>query len=361
MPAIAVVSIGLGVLTYNQLYATILDGFSRKLATVSALTGAMIDPDDHDKLIAIARAEPQSDEAERSPEYLRAVEPMRRIRAELDLTYLYTQVLGGKQDIIYVLDATKGDEHSPIGSEDELPDETLAGIKRVQSEGGVHHSPIEYQQQWGLLKTATAPVRDGQGRIVATAGADVNVSLIQTATQNALFTSVVIGMLSLFACTLTVLAMVRRVAGPLDRLRQEALRIAGGDHRPVDAFPAPSDIANLQGALARSTSTLTGKLAIRREEARAAIRQAGMTALDAELARIAAATSCLDFAGPEADDGDALLRRAAAAILAQRIAANPALIEPDTGLKQPILILAKGESASARLANGRSISIGTAP
>jgi hypothetical protein len=356
LPAVAVVAIGLGVLTYNRLYATILDGFERKLATVSALTGALVDPDDHDKLIAIARTEPESDEAERSPEYLRAVEPMRRIREKLGVTYLYTQILGGEQDIIYVLDGTKGKDHSPIGSEDDLPDETLAGIKQVEARGGVHLSPIEYQQQWGLLKTASAPVRDGKGRIVATAGADVNVSLIQTATQNALFTSVVIGMLSLLICTLAVLIIVRKVAEPLDRLRQEALRIAGGDHRPLDAFPAPSDIASLRGALADSTSALTGRLAARRAEAQAAIAQAGTAALDAELARIAAGASHLDFSGPEPADTDALLRRAAAAILAERIAADPSLAETN-----PLLILAEGESAMAKLPDGRSVSIGTAP
>ena len=38
------------------------------VVVVSALTGALIDPDDHDKLIAIARTEPESDEPERSPE-----------------------------------------------------------------------------------------------------------------------------------------------------------------------------------------------------------------------------------------------------------------------------------------------------
>ena len=356
LPAIAVVAIGLGVITYNRLYATILDGFSRKLATVSALTGALIDPDDHDKLIAIARSEPKSELAERTPEYLRAVEPMRRIREKLDITYLYTQILGGGQDIIYVLDATIGDDHSPIGSEDDLPDETLAGIRRVQAHGGVHLSPIEYQQQWGLLKTASAPVRSTSGRIVATAGADVNVSLIQTATQNALFTSVVIGMLSLLGCTLAVLLIVRRIAEPLDRLRQEALRIAGGDHRPLDPFPAPSDIASLQGALALSTSTLTGRLAIRRDEAQAAVRQAGIAALDAELAQIAASAPHLDFTGPEAPETDALLRRAAAGILAERIAADPMFTD-----KGPLLILAEGESASAKLPDGRTVTIGAAP
>ncbi len=380
LPAVAVVAIGLGVLTYNRLYATILDGFSRKLATVSALTGAMIDADDHDKLIAIARTEPKTDAAEHSPAYLRAVEPMRSIREKLDLTYLYTQILGGKQDIIYVLDATVGDDHSPIGSEDDLPDETLAGIRHIEAKGGVYHSRIEYQQQWGLLKTAAAPVRDANGRIVATAGADVNVSLIQTATQNALFTSVVIGMVSLLACTLAVLVIVRRVAEPLDRLRQEALRIAGGDHRPLAAFPAPSDIASLQGALAQSTSTLTGQLATRREATRDAVRQAGVAALDAELARISAGSAHLAFTGPEATDTDALLRHAAAALLAERIAADPKLIEPGTmlvitatdddvaeaappkiGWSGPFLILAEGESAAVKLPDGRSVTIGTTP
>lgn len=359
LPAVAIVAIGLGLLTYSRLYDTILDGFDRKLITTSALTGALIDGRDHDKLIAIARTEPATSEAEASPEYLRAVVPMRRIMKQLDLTYLYTQILGGKKDILYVLDATQGDQHSPLGSEDTLPPETLAGVRRAEAKGTIHLSPIEFQQQWGLLKTAAAPVRGGDGRIVATAGADVNVSLIRIATQNALFTSVVIGMASLLACALIILVMVRRVARPLDRLRREALRIAGGDHRPLDDFPAPSDIASLKEALATSTSEMTGRLADRREEARAEVRAAGIAALDAELARSVGHASGLVCEGPAPADTDALLRRAAAARLAERIAADPSLGEA-IARDGPPLLLAEGETATVTSRDGRTILIGAA-
>ncbi len=354
LPAVAVVAIGLGLISYNRLYETILDGFDRKLIATSALTGALIDGRDHDRLIAIARSRPQDDAAEQSPAYLRLVEPMRRIRDALDITYLYTQVLGGSQDVIYVLDATTGDEHSPIGAEDELPAETLAGIRRSTAQGTIHLSPIEFQEQWGLLKTAAAPVNDANGRIVATAGADVNVSLIRTATQNALFTSVVIGMASLLACALIILIIVRRIARPLDQLRQEALRIAGGDHRPLADFPAPRDIAGLRLALAESSEAMTGALAQAHHKAAEEDRRLGIAALDAELARIAAGAPHLDFSGPEPEGSDALLRRAAAALVAERIAADPAL-----AAHGPFLTLAGGETATARLDDGRTVTIGT--
>ena len=115
LPAVGMVAIVLGLVTYDRLYDTILDGFDRKLATVSSLTGALIDPDDHDRLIAVARSGTGGDAAEASPAYQQAVIPIRRIREALDLTYLYTQIRGGPQDICYVLDSTQGDEHSPIG------------------------------------------------------------------------------------------------------------------------------------------------------------------------------------------------------------------------------------------------------
>ncbi len=356
LPAVGVVAIGLGLLTYDRLYKAILDGFDRKLIATSALTGALVDPQEHDRLIAIARTRPTTEEAEQSPAYLHAVGPMRRIRKDLDITYLYTQVLGGPEDILYVLDANQDENHSPIGAADGLPPETLAGIKRAQAKGSVHLSPIEFQKQWGLLKTAAAPVRGADGRYVATAGADVNVSLIRVATQNALFTSVVIGMASLLACALIILTIVRRVAQPLDKLRQEALRVAGGDHRPIGSFPAPRDIAGLQGALAQSTSAMTGRLADARASAQEAATRTGMASLDRALAG-AIDHPALAYAGPAPADEPALLRRAAAARLAERIAADPALADR-IAREGPPLRLPADERAEAQAADGRRILIG---
>lgn len=269
LPAVVAVSVLLSGLVYNWLYATILDGFERKLIAASALTGAMIDPGDHDRLIAAARGGADAAGVEASPEYQRNVRPIRHIRQELGLTYLYTQVLGGPADIQYILDGTVGADHSPLGSGDDLPPETVAGLKHVQAAGAVYVSPIEYQEQWGLLKTAAAPVRGANGAITGSAGADVNISVIQVATQNALFQSAMIGIGSVLACLLVALTLVRRIAGPIEALTDDTLQIAGG-HAPVSLdHSGPREVQALRKALdARAGSMRAGAQNHAREEAR---------------------------------------------------------------------------------------------
>ena len=267
LPAVILVAIVLAAIVYNRLYATILDGFDRKLVTTSALTGALIDPADHDWLIRKAKAAPDAAELEKSPPYLRNVQPMRRIRERLGLTYLYTQIPGGPQDILYILDASFGRDHSAIGSPDSLPAETVAGLRRTMRDGFVYISPIEYQAQWGLLKTAAAPLRDASGRIVATAGADVNISVIQIATQNALFLSAVIGIGSIIACALVALAIVRLVARPIEKLRGEALRIAGGDPAPPMPIRHPREVSALRDSLAAMAAKMAETHAAARQTA----------------------------------------------------------------------------------------------
>ena len=282
LPAVILVATLLAVFAYNWHHATIIDGFDRKLVTTSALTGAMIDPEDHDKLMAAALAEPDADALEGSPEYLRNVEPIRRILEKLRLTYLYSQAIGGEEDIVYVLDGSLGDEHSPIGSVDDLSDETMAGITKSEADGSVYVSPIEYQEQWGMLKTAAAPVYDSKGGISATAGADVNISLILVATQNALFASTLIGIGSILACLVIALFIVRRVAGPIEALKDQALTIAAGGGRSPDETKAPSEVAELSEALFRMADGIAGQALERKEAAEGQARAANIALIHQE-------------------------------------------------------------------------------
>jgi len=329
-PAIVVLAVALGALVYNRLYDTILDGFSRKLVTTSALAGALIDPADHDWLLKAAMVRAPADLVEQTVQYRRNVEPMRRIRRELGLTYLYSQALGGTKDVVYVLDATEGDEHSPIGSEDELTAETRAGLRETTAKGVIYVSPIEYQAQWGLLKTAAAPVRGRDGQTKATAGADVNISVIEVATQNALFASALIGVASLVACALVTLLIVRWVALPIEGLKADALRIAAGDRAPPARLAGPREVSRLREALADLATHLI-----------ASMRQAWNDTLSQDRDRNAQVLErALDPAGPvtlvddgrvrvtwaAADDGlDARLEHRAMTLLAQRFAADPVL------------------------------------
>ena len=329
-PAILVLAVALGALVYNRLYDTILDGFSRKLIATSALTGALIDPADHDFLIRAAQVRATAEAVEEMPQYRRNVEPMRRIRRELGLTYLYSQVLGGLKDVVYVLDSTEGEEHSLIGSEDELTPETRAGLRRTTTDGTIYVSPIEFQEQWGLLKTAAAPIRGQDGRIVATAGADVNISVIEVATQNALFASALIGVASLVASALVTFLIVRWVALPIEGLKADALRIAAGDRSPPARIAGPREVSRLREALEDLATHLIELMRRSWSDTLALDRARNAGRLEAALPPAAPVTLVADGAvrivwTPKDDGLEARLEHRAMSLLAVRIAADPSL------------------------------------
>ncbi|MBU1374430.1 MAG: histidine kinase [Alphaproteobacteria bacterium] len=336
-PAIVILAVVLGALVYNRLYDTILDGFSRKLIATSALTGALIDPADHDFLIRAAQVRAPAESVEAMPQYLRNVEPMRQIRKDLGLTYLYSQVLGGTKDVIYVLDSTVGEEHSNIGAEDELTAETRIGLGRTTRDGTPYVSPIEFQEQWGLLKTAAAPIRSRTGKIVATAGADVNISVIEVATQNALFASALIGVASLIASAIVTWLIVRWVALPIEGLKADALRIAAGDRAPPTQTASPREVSRLRGALADLAVHLV-----------ASMRSAWTDTLGRDRARnVELLSGVLGAAGPvtlvegvvweASDDGlEARLERRAMTLLAERFAADTTLAKAWRDLVRPV-------------------------
>jgi len=260
LPVVALAALLGAILVYNRINATILRQFDDRLIATSALTGALIDPADHDWLIGAAKAGRDPAAIEQDIRYRRNVEPMRRIRERLGLTYIYTQITSGPTEVRYILDGTEGEEHTPSGSPDSLPEETMAGLRDVQRRRDIYVSPVEYQEKWGLLKTAAAPVYGAGGAVSGTAGADVNVSVIRVATQNALFLSAMIGIASLLACLLVTLQIVRRVARPIERLTQEALRIAAGDHRPPADGDAPREVRDLTASLAALSAHATDEL-----------------------------------------------------------------------------------------------------
>lgn len=288
LPAVIAAAMLLATLVYTWLSGTIVDGFDRKLVTTSALSGALVDPADHAALVRAWHAGGDPQALERSAAYRRNVTAMQRIRQKLGLTYLYTQILGGPKDIEYILDSSFGDDHSNVGYADALPAETIDGLRRSQKAGTVYVSPIEYQEKWGLLKTAAAPLYAPDGRIAGTAGADVNISVIRVATQNALFASAMIGIGSVLACLAVALALVRLIGGPITRLRQEALRIAAGDFAEPARIRGPREVARLRDSLAAIAARMTALARDRADAAHQRERDADAALLAETLAAQAA-------------------------------------------------------------------------
>jgi HAMP domain-containing protein len=176
--------------------------------------------------------------------YQKYVVPMRRIKQMVNLTYLYTFVLGRRdRQIIYGLDASTDKDHSNIGDVDSDPPEE--GTVRVFHQGGVHLSDIEFWEQWGLIKSADAAIYDRNGDIRAIAGADINISIIEQKTRSALLKVCLIGILCLGFASLAAVTVSNRLVRPIERLKTEALKVAAGQFGERVQVDSPTELQEL--------------------------------------------------------------------------------------------------------------------
>jgi len=167
---------------------------------------------------------------EHSRLYLQYVVPMRRIRAKANLTYLYTQVILGQRNSQYILDASEGDEHSPIGFRDEMPDANVKGARDVMVRGDVFVSDIQPWELWGLIKTAFAPIYNSDDEISAMAGADVEISIISSKTRVALLEVGLVSILALLGSGFVSVKIAQRLIKPIERVKEGALHVAAGQY-----------------------------------------------------------------------------------------------------------------------------------
>jgi HAMP domain-containing protein len=250
--AMAAITAVQGFLTYRRVYNRIQEGFDRKLLAISTVAAAFIDGGDHQRIME------QKDE--NSPLYLQYVEPMRRIIKQKDVTYLYTQIPTGGDNIVYGVDGTVGKDHSAIGAADVAPAGEIGGILSVYQQGASYLSGLHVWQEWGLLKSAYAPIRARDGAITAMAGTDVNISIIKRKTLIALFIVTGCGLLFLSLAGAVSARVVRRVTEPISRLKGAALQVAAGRYGLQAAIDSPTELALLAGSFNRLSRSLERQL-----------------------------------------------------------------------------------------------------
>ena len=202
--------------------------------------------------------------SEALPEYVRHVLPMRRIRQKKDITYLYTQVVYPDGTIEYGYDATVGEDHSPPGSLDALPAAEIPGTRSAMARDGVHLSRIQQWEQWGLLKSAFAPIRTADGTVNAMSGADVNISIIAQKTRGAIGLVGLVAIITILLGGVVSLFVSRRLVDPLNAVKDGALRVAAGDYGyqiPPQPLTEVDELARhfnrMSSALRETVDTLT--------------------------------------------------------------------------------------------------------
>jgi hypothetical protein len=197
---------------------------------------------------------------EQGPIYRRYAEPMTRIMTRTKLTYLYTQIVQGRDHIIYGLDGTVGKDHSALLSTDTVRESEVDGLQRLLTDGAPYVSPIEAWPPWGLLKSSFAPIFNDQGRPVAMAGADVNADLIQLQLSRALVITFGFGAAMVIGSGLLTLALARQLTEPLTLVKGAALHAAAGDYSHRADVARPRELRQLAERFTRASTKLGGEM-----------------------------------------------------------------------------------------------------
>lgn len=155
------------------------DGFRGRLMDLAREAAVSIDPELHERI--------RRPEQLNSPEYLRAVEPLRRIRRAVpSIHYAYTMVLSGGE-AHFVLDAADPQARTASGQPEqsgvwEVYEPVTTTIIRALGDGttpGVATASERlHTDEWGTFMSGMAPIFDSSGRQIGAIGLDVDASTV---------------------------------------------------------------------------------------------------------------------------------------------------------------------------------------
>lgn len=198
------------------------------------------------------------------PLNLRYARHLRNIKNNTNLTFYYTQVYAGDwTDTVYGADGSIGDDHSPPLSEDQIPLSEVVGIKQLMAKGTTHLTQVKAWDKWGLLKSAWAPIFGPDGRPVAMAGADINITTIRDAIRRSLVIAFLFGALQLTLAGAVCFAIARQLTRAIAAIKASALSVAAGDYaqsirvdRPIELTALAVDFSGAAADLGRSEQEL---------------------------------------------------------------------------------------------------------
>jgi HAMP domain-containing protein len=193
---------------------------------------------------------------ERDPYFQRLAPAYRQTLIAAGLTYLYTDVHLEADQIRYILDGSVGEDHSPPGTLDAVATDSVADVILAQSRGQAFVSDIREWEEWGLMKVAAEPIYGSNGRVVALAGADVDIGVIRDKTRYALFAVLFVGVTLLLIAGSVSFRVSQSLMRPLRDIKDSALRIAAGYHDTQVGYTGSDEI----GQLARTLNTLSTRL-----------------------------------------------------------------------------------------------------
>ena len=200
---------------------------------------------------------------ETSPKYKKYIEPMTKIKVALNLTYHYTFNLlydDPENNSFYIFDVNEGNEYTPIGSYDSMDHEDLLGAENVLLRNKSYIGEVKHWEKWGLLKVAYAGIKNKDGKVVAVAGTDIDITIIKAKTNEALVHSITIGIVALVLSVLAFYYIAIMIVKPIDILKSSALKVAAGKYDQKVEIKSPLELSELSNEFNYMSDQLTNQI-----------------------------------------------------------------------------------------------------
>lgn len=197
---------------------------------------------------------------ENSALYTGYIAAMRRTKEKAGLTFIFTQTVPEGKLFRYVLDEAEKEFHAAIGDPDVTPDEEDArSLREAAAKDAVYVSRIKQWEDWGILKSAYAPIhsRRSPNQVRALVGIDIDVGLIRTKTSVALAQVGIVALASLLVGGFIAIFIARRLTLPLARVKDVAIQVAAGQYGHQIEVREPWELAELSRSFNRMSRTLS--------------------------------------------------------------------------------------------------------
>jgi two-component system NtrC family sensor kinase len=273
------VSLGIltaGFLLYQRQRHDLQEYLGMSLQNIARTGAVFLDGDAHQR-VAATRDKSSSD-------YRQLRQVLDRVKAENQLgddVYTLEPVSDTLTRFIVITN-----DSTPIGEEYRLSPETMPLVQRVLREGVSVYSPI-YMNEHGRWLTAFAPIRDGQGRVVAVLDVDYRADVFWRELRAIRWRILGFSVAGALVALAAGLWYARRIARPLEGMVRQAREVAQGDFTRRLPVTGAQEVADLAGTLNRMAAQLLAQMdALQRahlERAHAG-RLASLGAVAAELA-----------------------------------------------------------------------------
>ncbi len=245
-------SAGVAFTSYRSARAQLVAALEGQVRSLAATAAASIDPAAHEEVRVTGRMD---SEAYRSIE-----RQLRRLRtiwrdSGIEVRFVYTVVRDPRSPsgFAYGVDAAEaGPEKSAPGAAVSQPAAWKSGDP-IDPRGAI---ATVASDEYGEMLTGLAPILSQDGRIIGTAGVDIPLSSVRMLEWN-LAASSAVAVVVVLALSLAAGAfVVKRIVGPVERLRLQAEGIASGDLTTSASARGAREVVALAESFASLQSTL---------------------------------------------------------------------------------------------------------